>query len=247
MARPFHRIIWESILYQVFRQTVRHPFAVDFQPDFEFCARAEGILQKLTFPDASLADNSPVIGFPLSLQKFIIEIVQLCKSPAAPDLQVLRRLEDEMEYWEGTILQDGHCLKEEDGDEHWATPDERAQILLQHSSSLHVLAASLLLDWVTTCHEVPEDGTLSLPPASDSWQVRRGMEIMRCPQASEDLSRCYLGSWPALIFGYAVDRPEDVVLIRRDLEKRYKKLYSGGELLYLDELAAVWRRRGINL
>lgn len=246
LARPIHRIIWESILYQVFRQTVRHPFAVDFQPDFDFVARAEGILQALTFPDGSQADNSPVIGFPLSLQKFIIAIVQLCKRPFEPDRHGLHKLHEEMEYWEGSILQQGHCIKQEGhGSSTW-TPSERARLFQQHSTSLHILAASLLLDWVSRSQEVPHKSRTNLPPPNNSWQVSRALQIMRCPQASEDWSRCYLGSWPALIFGYAVGTPENVALIRWDLEQRFRKLYSAEELEFLSELESIWRTRGIS-
>jgi hypothetical protein len=185
-----------------------------------------------------------VIGFPLSLQKFIIEIVQLCKSPLSPDPKVVRKLQGEMDYWESTILQEGHCIKEEDHTDEWSTPSERAQVFHQHSTSLHILAASLLLDWVSRSHEVSNLAGSNLPPPGSSWQVRRAMEIMRCPQANEDWSRCYLGSWPTLIFGYAVDRPEDVALIRHDLEQRFRKRYSAEELLFIEELEAVWRTRG---
>ena len=103
MPRPIHRIIWESILYQVFRQTVNRPFAVDFQPDFDFCARAEKTLESLTFPDATTADNSPVIGFPRLLQKLIIEIVQQCKSVSKPEPETIQGLIMQMQYWEGTM------------------------------------------------------------------------------------------------------------------------------------------------
>nr|XP_008731156.1 uncharacterized protein G647_08626 [Cladophialophora carrionii CBS 160.54]ETI20588.1 hypothetical protein G647_08626 [Cladophialophora carrionii CBS 160.54] len=241
MPRPIHRIIWESILYQIFRQTANRPFAVEFQPDFEFCAKAQETLQSLTFPDASPADNSPVIGFPLSLQTLIIEIVQLCKSPAKPNAD-FGRLSEEMQHWERSILREDHCVKEEGK---WATkkPSERARIFHQHSTSLHILAASLLLDWVMRSHEVC-DLDSPLPPTGDTWQVRRGLAILRCAQANEEWSRCYLGSWPTLIFGYAVDKSEDIALVRRDLKQRYQNICSGEELLFLEELEYVWHSEG---
>ncbi|EXJ91179.1 hypothetical protein A1O1_04288 [Capronia coronata CBS 617.96] len=245
LARPIHRIIWESILYQMFRQTVRRPFSVGFQPDFDFVARAEGVLQSLTFPDASPADNSPVIGIPLDLQKLIIEVVQLCKSPFVPRPEVLRDLEIRMKHWEGTILEDGHCIKQERHTSLMSTPSDRAGVFYQHSTSLHILAASLLLDWVSRCHEVPCGAEPHLPTPCNSWQVRKALHIMRCPQANEDWLRCYLGSWPSLIFGYAVDKPEEVALIRSDLQQRFQKLYSSEELLFLAELESVWHARGI--
>ena len=83
-----------------------------------------------------------------------------------------------------------------------------------------------------------------LPHTGDSWQIRRGLEVMRCPQASEEWSRCYLGSWPTLIFGYAVEKEDDIALIRNDLKQRFQQLHSGEELLFLEELEYVWHLRG---
>ena len=240
MARPIHRIIWESLLYQAFRQTVNRPFSIEFEPDIEFCTRAEEALGSLAFPDASPADNSPVIGFPLSLQKLIIEIVRFRRSCVAPDEKTLQRLSSEVRHWESIILAEGHCLKEEP----WSTrtASGRARMFHEHSTSLHVLAASLLLDWtVSPGGSIKRGGPI--PARNDAWQVRRGLEILRCPQANEEWSRCFLGSWPALIFGYAVDTPEDIALIRNDLQRRADRLCSGEEVLILQELESVWRRR----
>ncbi|KIW62814.1 hypothetical protein PV04_10945 [Phialophora macrospora] len=244
MPRPIHRIMWESILYQVFRQIANRPFAMDFQLDFEFCAKALETLQSLTFPDASPTDNSPVIGYPLSLQKLIIDVGQLCKTPAKPAAD-LRRLSQEMQHWESLILDEGHCLREESS---WSTktPSERARLFHQHSTSLHILAGSLLLDWVMRSHGV-SDIKSPLPPTGDTWQVRRGLAILRCAHANEDWSRCYLGSWPTVIFGYAVDNSEDIAIIRRDLEQRHQNLGSGEELLLLEELEYVWHLRGVTV
>jgi hypothetical protein len=244
VSRPIHRIMWESILYQVFRQTVNRPFAIDYQPDFDFCARAEKTLQGLTFPGASRADNSPIIGFPIALQTLIIEIVQQCKRPGRASAAVLQRLSSEMLHWEEIILEEGFCRDEDP----WSSKsaDQRAIVFHQHSTSLHILAASLLLDWVLKSHEVSEaPGTL--PPTDDAWQVRRGLEILRCREAWEEWSRCYLGSWPTLIFGYAVDKPEDIALIKEDLQQRYQKLCSEEELLFLEELEYVWHLRGLSV
>lgn len=243
MPRPIHRIIWESILYQVFRQTVRRPFAIDFEPDVEFCDRAQNTLKALTFPDSSPADNSPVIGFPLPLQRFIIEVVQLCKHGAAQEAYNLQRLSTQMRYWENTILDEEHCTHE-DNSLSTMTASERARSFHQHSASLHILAASLLLDWATMFHWMPITGELP-PPRDDAWQVERGLRIMQCPEASEDWSRCYLGSWPSLILGYAVNKLAHIALIRDDLEKRFQKLCSGDERIFLEELEVVWSLRGI--
>ncbi|KIW14423.1 hypothetical protein PV08_07206 [Exophiala spinifera] len=245
LARPIHRILWESILYQMFRQTVRHPFTIDFQPDLDFATKAESILRSLAFPDASLADNSPVIGFPLKLQKLMLEIVQLCKTLSRPEDHVLRRLHKEMKQWETSIPDDGCCS---DDDNEVGIPGnrkQRARSFYEHSTSLHILAASLLLDWVSKSTAVSDPARRHVTPCSESWQVGRALQIMRCSRAKEDWSKCYLGSWPTLVIGYAVDSPEDVALIREDLEHRYQTLYCREELSFLAELEDVWQKKGI--
>lgn len=230
----------------MFRQTVRHPFVVDFQPDLDFATKAENILRSLTFPDASPADNSPVIGFPVKLQKLIIEIVQLCKTPSRPEDRVLHRLRGEVEQWETSLPEEGCCVDEEDREAGMVRNQRpRPRSFYEHSTSLHILSASLLLDWVSKSTAVSDPANNHLTTSGKSWQIGRALQIMRCSRAKEDWSKCYLGSWPALVFGYAVDSAEDVALIRQDLEHRYQALYSGEELSYLVELEEVWQERGI--
>jgi hypothetical protein len=180
------------------------------------------------------------------LPKFIIEIVQLCKSPYPSDAEALQRLKSEMNEWELAILEEGHCSKESD----WPSAiSERCRLFNLHSMSLHVLAASLLLEWVSKAQEVSDEPPRSprspQPSAGDSWQLRRGLEILRCPHASKEWTRCFLGSWPTLIFGYAVDTPEDAAFLRGELERRFYQMYSGEEILFMDELESVWRMKGL--
>ena len=240
--RPIHRIMWESVLYQMMRQTANRPFATEYEADVDFCALADVALQSLAFPDASPADNSPVIGFPVALQKLIVDIVQVCKGSVKPEAVALERLSIRLRWWESTILEEGHCSREES----WSTKTaaQRSRLFHQHSTSLHVLAASILLNWVLDCREVADTNS-QLPTMSDVWQLRRGFEILRCPHASEEWSKCYLGSWPTLIFGYVVDEAEDMAFIRNDLKMRYWHSPSGEVLLFLDELEYIWRLRGI--
>ncbi|KAK6385979.1 hypothetical protein LTS17_001552 [Exophiala oligosperma] len=245
LARPIHRILWESVLYQMFRQTVRHPFVIDFEPDLDFATKAEKLLRSLTFPDASPADNSPVIGFPLGLQKLIIEVVQLCKTPSRPEDRVLHRLHEEMEQWETSLPEEGCCVDEGSEADGTGIHIQETRSFYEHSTSLHILSVSLLLDWVSKSTAVSDPINHHLTPSGKSWQLSRALQIMQCPRIKEDWSKCYLGSWPALVFGYAVDSPEDVAVIRQDLQHRYQAIYSGEELSFLVELEEVWQKRGI--
>jgi hypothetical protein len=246
MARPIHRIIWESILYQLFRQTVRHPFKRDFQPDFEFCDTAAHVLGSLTFPEASLRDNSPVIGFPIELCTFIIRVVQMIRTPCKPDPDKLTSLRKEMHKWETLIIDDTDCSIGDTASHDVLTSKGRSEMFHGHSTSLHVLAASLLLTWVTQSQGTSITSAIDLPPTNNTWQLRRALRILSCPHASEEWSKCYLGPWPSLIFGFAVDNPGDAALIRHDLQQRLVNLCCGDDFLFLDELEDVWRRRGID-
>lgn len=246
MARPIHRILWESILYQTFRQTVRHPFKRDFQPDFEFCDTAAEVLRSLTFPEASLRHNSPVIGFPVELCTFIIRVVQMSRIPCKPNPDELTGLWKEMQEWETLIIDDTHCSSGDPITHDISTVEGRSDLFHGHSMSLHILAASLLLTWVTQSQDHTVLSMGALPPINDTWQLRRALRILSCPDASKDWTRCYLGPWPSFIFGYAVDNHDDVELVRKDVQARIVNLCCGDDLLLLYELEEVWQRRGID-
>ncbi|KEF54492.1 uncharacterized protein A1O9_09659 [Exophiala aquamarina CBS 119918] len=247
MRRPIHRIIWESILYQVFRQAVRHPFRRDFQPDLEFCDTAFQVLGSLTFPEASPRDNSPVIGIPIELFDFIMRVSQLSRIQGTPDPEELKRLGKEVKEWERMIIDETDCSNAESASHDVSTPTGRSEVFHGHSISLHVLATSLLLTWLKTSQETSARiDYMNLPPTNNTWQLRRALRILSCPQASKEWSKCYLGPWPALIFGYAVDNPDDVAVVRHDLQQRLVNLRCDDDLLLLYELEEVWRRRGID-
>lgn len=115
-----------------------------------------------------------------------------------------------------------------------------------HSISLHILAAWLLLTWVTESQQTSTLPHMDIPPPNNTWQLRQALRILSCPSASEEWSKCYLGPWPTLIFGYAVDNPDDVAVVRHDLQQRLLNLGCGDDLLLLYELEDVWHRRGID-
>jgi hypothetical protein len=100
----------------------------------------------------------------MALQKLIIDIVQLCKSSVKTDTVALQRLLNQLQYWEGSILAGGHCSKEEP----WLmkSTSKRARSFHQHSTSLDVVAAPLLLDLPVNSHEVANSNSL-LPPMID--------------------------------------------------------------------------------
>lgn len=244
ISRPFDRIIWESILYQSFRQSVRHPFWNDYQPNEEFCDFAEEVLSNSGFSYMTDREKSPVIGFPLKLQKFIVSVVRVSQSRVKPDRETLDGLDSELQYWESMVVDEQDCVDGGHPDYLLLNSSERSEVFNQHSTSLHILATSLLLHWVKNSHNDSDQDEFHLPPPIDSWQLDRALKVMTCPEAKLGWTRCYLGSWPTLIFGYAASDLESVEILRRDVQERTARMCSGEDLLVLDELEMVWRQRG---
>jgi len=201
--------------------------------DAEFWLQAEKSLQVLTYPDASLAANSPVLGIPLSLHKIILSIVQFCRDPCK-DAQRLTQLKSEMKYWESMVIEDKAL-----------TSSTGAGDLCRHATMMYILSASLMLEWVPRSLDVKVFQPRNIRRSSNQWQVRKAMDILRCPSTREQWTNCYLGCWPTLIFGYAVDTKEDVALIRKDLEERWNCLQFTEVSLVMNELESVWTERNI--
>lgn len=245
VARPFHRIIWESILYQIFRRAVRYPFTLGSKPDLDFVGRAQEILQILTFPDASVAENSPVIGIPLQLQKLILDIVELCRPGSPTNREVIFELQLQMLHWENMIFRRDSPLRGQTSSCDIRMLSEHAQDFTQQPVTLNILAASLILDWVSQLEELSVECDGILPQAGDSWQVRCALKLMMTNEFSESWVS-YLGSWSVLIIGYAVETAEDVAIVRQTLQRTYQLLCLGEEALDLHELESTWEMRGLS-
>jgi hypothetical protein len=232
MARPWDRVTTESVLYQSFLLSIRHPFTADFLIDPDFLLRSESILESRTFLDASPTANSPVLGLPLQLYRLILSIIHSCSSPVSRDPEASVQIKNEMIGWEGAVNEletayDVTLMTEED--------------LHSTTIALYVLAASLLLDLVLD--SLCEQPIPSLPSSVSRWQLRRAMEILRYSAVQEQWTRCFLGSWPLQIFGYAVDNEEDVALIRRAMQNMREWTGYGEVERIINELESIWQGR----
>lgn len=232
----------ESVLYQVFRLTAWHPCSFNFALDAEFWSQAEKTLQVLVFPDASRAANSPVLGIPLSLHKLVLSIVQFSRDPGSKDAQGLAQFKSEMKSWENMVMEDQALTSSADAD---VELTDSAGDPYRYTTMMYILAASLVLEWAIQSIDVQDFQPRNVHRSSNQWQFRKAMDILRCPSTCEQWTNCYLGCWPTLIFGYAVDAEDDVALIREDLQQRWNRLLSTEVLLVMDELESVWRERNI--
>lgn len=76
------------------------------------------------------------------------------------------------------------------------------------------------------------------------WQVDYALSILGQPDAYRMWSSCYLGTWPMLIFGYAVTSDRDITLIREVLSCTVQRMGFGENQRLLNELEGIWSARG---
>ncbi|KAF5013205.1 hypothetical protein FDECE_784 [Fusarium decemcellulare] len=236
MTQGFNRIIVESILYQAFLLSTRRPFAPYFHVDTQFITRAEGLLVPRSNQDPLYATSSPVLGIPISLYRLQISIINFHNSPNEQYPERLATLRSEMDYWEALVLpRDAPRL----------TSTSAA-----HTFDLVILATSLLLDLVAESftYQLPIDLlNMSSRNRSSRWQIDMCLEILRQPQDVDKWTRCFLGAWPLLILGYAVNSDEDMAVIQRALGQMRRRIGYGEVQRMQDELERVWstKKRGV--
>lgn len=246
LARLFDCVMYESILYQVFRRAVRYPFVAGIQPDMDFVAKAHANLQVRVFPEASMTQNTPIIGIPLELQKLIIDIAQFCRPNSPIPRDEISALQLRVENWETRIL---HC-KDHSGkhtvDCAILVLSEQEQDFPQIATMLHILAASALLDWAWQSRDLSLDCARTLSQCGQYWQIRCALDLMKWANASEAWEGSYLALWPGLIVGYAVDTVEDVATVRTSLRRAHQQLCGAEDAHYLHELESTWYMRGLS-
>jgi hypothetical protein len=227
--RTIDRIMIESVLFQHFLLTARHPFSPDACLDAEFWASMESVLgDAASCADLSMADR-PILGVLLPLYRLILTIVQLNHSPLRGDAVTLAATQQEMAYWEALI--------EETQLENTVSRGIYNALVVEY-----VLAASLMLEWIVNAAPGQELHPLNICHG-ESWQLRRAIGILRRMMYKDDWTRCYLGTWPLQIFGYAADAEEDIALIREDLDRRRDVVGMGETVMIRSELEAIWETR----
>lgn len=248
LRRTFDQFTAESILYHVFLLAIRRPFAPTFSIDSQFLLRTQDMLDSQMNTHPPSTDASPVLGATHLLYRLILDIINLptaCQSRGVDDAS---RLKAEMRQWEAKVLNE-HARD---------CPPLAETSFYMDTLVLYILAASLLLDWITESPSphTPIEPGMSLSGAVPTetnetkysnkmypWQTARALSILRQPGADETWSRCYLGTWPMLIFGYAVDTDGDIMLIRHVLSCTIHRMGYGENQRILSELEGVWSAR----
>ncbi|KAH7009619.1 hypothetical protein EDB80DRAFT_411600 [Ilyonectria destructans] len=240
MSRPFDRLTAESVLYQAFLLASRRPFSPNFHVDGEFLDNTENILDCKKLIDALPMDSYPVLGIPLPLFRHILDIINFYNLTQGQSSETLIQLRLGMNYWEAEVFNPNvmDCYP------------PLLQSFYSDTVTLYVHAASLLLDWITDSYSAqPRIDVIGLLDRSfrskctqspRPWQLDSALSILRQPNFFETWSRCFIGAWPMLIFGYAVSIDDDIRLIR-DVLRRTRQRVGYGEMQRIwDELELRW-------
>lgn len=243
MTRPLHRVTTESVLYQAFLLAIRKPFSPNFHVDKQFLTRSEDVLHVRSFLDSLFNESSLVLGLPLRLYRLITDIIDVINPNEPPTQDALIRIRQEMRVWENSISNPNKTefpVSARDGFETDAV-------------TLFVLAASLLLDYVTEpsatqtiSHAITTVNTTAPFDISEStprWQTKQALTILRRPAAYETWTRCYLAAWPLLILGYSVTDEEDISLLRHVSSCMRERIGYGEVQRIQADLEAVWATR----
>ncbi|CAO2647315.1 Nn.00g082370.m01.CDS01 [Neocucurbitaria sp. VM-36] len=252
ISRPFDLLAVESVLYQVF--LVSTGLWSDQVPllnfNLAFWLKAEKLLeQSVMFAGQSNSLNSPVLGVPVSLFRLAIQAKEMYQNPRAYNTQALDELRSEIEAWQAIVL----CDKEVDplgANE----PSNLYQSYYESASYLYALIISLLLEQMPTSsivHESVVDQQVSLrqarsPPNAantDSWQVQKGIQIIRRHQYDNNWAGCYMGNWPVYTLGFFLSDPEHINLIRQEMNRRWELTKFMQVPRFLDDLERVWAAR----
>ena len=243
--RPFDRLAVESVLYQIFHVTMgswSDPSERDYHFDPEFWLRAEKLLaQSVLFPAPSVSTNSPVLGLPLALFKLVLSIKQLWRSPIRHDGETLDELKVELDEWERVVVFEDQNTNLLSAMEELSYSDH---LLYEDATRLYVLVSSLLIKQL---YDDSNPGAVKLhhPAPKDSWQVAKAVDVLRRHQDDDDWARCYIGNWPVYSLGFFANSPEDISVIRNDMQRRWDLMRSCQLERFRNDVEATWAERGI--
>lgn len=243
ISRPFDRLAIESVLYQIFlvaTESWSAPVELDYDFDAEFWHQAERLLAKSNlYPDRSISFNSPVIGVPLALFRIVLSLKQIYQNPWHHNQETLDQLRSEVEEWEGIVLSEGEtdCISI---DEH----QNCSPGIYRDAAYLYVLVSSLLMDQISIGDWIP--GAPQVAPR-DSWQLKKGIQILRARQDDEDWAKCFIGNWPVYSLGFFLDEPEAIELVRSDMQHRWDSVKFSQITRFREDLESTWTSRGHGL
>jgi hypothetical protein len=224
IASPFERVVTEGLLYNI--ATLSLHVDLDSTMLSDFFASTQAIFQSQTYSDATPWANFPILGVGPGLYCVICQLSQLCRRvPLSPEDQgSIAGLAEDLRT---------ACIPIDAGLALHSRDTNLGNFLL--SRKLYYLAASLML------YKLQQPSV----HASDEWvqsQVRQAIDILQGMPAAYSSSQHLC--WPLYVFGCAVERDEDVVFVRRTMQRMWEKLYCGDAIRCAKALEGSWVARG---
>lgn len=241
IQRPFDRLALESVLYQIFLTSTglwsdQSPLT-DF--DLEFWLRAETMLERsVIIPGGANSLNSPVLGVPVALFRLAIRAKNMYQHREEHSLCSLAELREELVDWEAIVLGNQDIDLPTVGDS-----ASRQQSYCESASYLYVLIVSLLLGQTSERLSTDEQLPLPAPAHHDAWQIRKALDILQMLKNDDNWSGCYIGNWCVYTLGYLLSDPQDIQIVRNEMERRWKNTRFTQIARFHDDLEAVWAQR----
>ncbi|KAH6983706.1 fungal-specific transcription factor domain-containing protein, partial [Ilyonectria destructans] len=239
ITRLFDRLAVESVLYQIFLVTTglwsdSTGFYADFYADF--WTQAERLLDRsLLFPTCSTSLNSPVLGVPVSLFRVTLSLRQQCRSRVSCDQAILDQIQSEVEAWEVALRCDQQLSSSSTNE-----PPCGQEKYYTDTGHLYAIIASVLLEHLAG----NETSTSPAPTASsDNWQVKKAVQILRRYQHDDGWARLFIGNWPVYTLGFLMSSPDDMELIRADLQRRWDLTNFAQISRFSQDLEKTWAAR----
>lgn len=230
------------MVFAVFVHTIRL-WSDEFHPDDAydpaFWLQAEHLLdQDGTCQVLALDFNSPVVVIPVQLLKHLLLIREVRLDPLKAGVEVLRELKLQVSIWEGFATSgfDVESLGDDNDDE-----QQRAQKqMAQDAFGLYVIIASILMEQM-----LQGDTGTNTPSAHDpdSWQVRHVRTVLNKYRGDETWAKFFASNIAVYTIGFFMSRPEDIDLIRQDLQLRWDLTRFSHIYRYCNDLEATWEKR----
>lgn len=237
IGRPFDRLGVECALHQSFLVSQGLWSEMEENPrdlDLQFWNVTEGLLdQSNLYLHRPEGFRTPVVGIPASLLRTAMILRQQYRRPWFIDQAALDSVRPWVVFWEqkSDQLVDGSITGEQ-------TVMGKVRTDASH---LYAVIVSLLFEQLSK----GDSGAAyhPQPASSDSWQVRRAMDIVSRNWDNEDWARYAMVDWPVYTLGLLVTTLDDVDRVRWDAQRRWELTKSGQAVRFWNDLEKMWTSR----
>lgn len=236
-GRLFDKLAIESVMYHIFLLTTglwSDSTDQDYYFDNDFWAGAEELLNQSTIPGTSRSFNSPVIGVPVSLFRLGILLRQQFWDCPFIHQTNMNQLRSEVLEWETDLLNHDQMSNLQNDMEQLSAEEG----YYRDATFLYALVASLLLNEIPRTEPGPPFET-----SSNSWQIRRAVQILRKYENDDGWARCFIGNWPVYTLGFFMESAEDKQTVVVELQRRWDLTRFAQVTRFSKDLKSTWAAR----